>query len=422
MLRARLRYSWQTLAGDVSGGVIAALIALPYGLAMAALMGLPPVLGLFTSILTAPVTALLGRNPVLIGGTSTVTVPFIAEAVRFYGPGGAAKVTLVAAVFMMIFSVMRLGRWVSRVPHTVVTGFSCGIGAMMIISQLRIIFGIQAKAPAGASMFDQFLHAAAHLREARLQPLLLASLVIAISAGLSVRWPKAPAPLFGVTLAMLASQAFRLHEAEVGFLSLELPPFAGFAWSPRDVAAILPSGFGLAFVASINVLVTSRVVEHFRGWRRSAKMADADAELGAYGISNVAAGIFGAPLSVGIPARSLANVRCGGATRVSNVFHAVVLAAVLGLGSGVLAHIPLAALAGVTAWMGFCLLDWSAWRRIPQMKWSEAGSFLSTAILVLFMNAVAAIAAGCAIHFAGLAWQRFRPLPAATRQLARAGE
>jgi SulP family sulfate permease len=349
-------------------------------------------------------------------------VPFIAEAVRAYGPGGAAKVTLVAAVFMMIFSVMRLGRWVSRVPQPVVTGFSCGIGAMMVISQLRTILGIASKAPAGASMFDQFLHAASRLNEARLEPLLLAFLVIAISAGLSARWPKAPAPLFGVTLALLASQAFKLHEAEVGFLSLELPPFAGFAWSPRDVVAILPSGFALAFVASINILVTSRVVEHFRGWRRSAKMADADAELGAYGISNVAAGIFGAPLSVGIPARSLANVRCGGSTRVSNLIHAAVLAAVLGLGSGVLAHIPLAALAGVTAWMGFCLLDWSAWRRIPRMKWADAGAFLATALLVLFMNAVAAIAIGCSIHFANLAWQRLRAMPALNRQLARAGE
>ena len=58
-------YGWHDLAGDASGGAIAALVALPYGLALARLMGLPPELGLFTSILTAPVTSLLGRNPVL---------------------------------------------------------------------------------------------------------------------------------------------------------------------------------------------------------------------------------------------------------------------------------------------------------------------------------------------------------------------
>src|SRR3954447_1612583 len=74
----RFRYSYRELGGDLSGGFVAALIALPYGLAMAALMGLPPVLGVYTSLLTAPVTALLGRNPVLIGGTASATVPFLA--------------------------------------------------------------------------------------------------------------------------------------------------------------------------------------------------------------------------------------------------------------------------------------------------------------------------------------------------------
>jgi SulP family sulfate permease len=84
----------------------------------------------------------LGRNPVLIGGTASVTVPFIAMAVKSQGIGGAAKVSIVASVFMMAFCVMRLGRHISKVPHTVVSGFSCGIGAMMVISQLRILFGI----------------------------------------------------------------------------------------------------------------------------------------------------------------------------------------------------------------------------------------------------------------------------------------
>src|SRR5882757_8798981 len=136
------KYSWNALGGDLCGGLIASLVAFPYGLAMASLMGLPPVLGIFTSILTAPVTALLGRNPVLIGGTGSATVPFIAEAVRSQGIAGAAKVSIVAAVIMMAFCVLRLGRHISRVPQVVVTGFSCGIGAMMVLSQLDIILGL----------------------------------------------------------------------------------------------------------------------------------------------------------------------------------------------------------------------------------------------------------------------------------------
>src|SRR3977135_1035366 len=104
----KLRYSSRQFFGDSFGGLIAALIALPYGLAMASLMGLPPLLGIFTSILTAPILALLGRNPVLIGGTASATVPFIAMAVRTQGIGGAAKVSMVASVIMMGFCVLRL--------------------------------------------------------------------------------------------------------------------------------------------------------------------------------------------------------------------------------------------------------------------------------------------------------------------------
>jgi len=112
------KYSWKAFSGDVFGGFIASLIAFPYGLAMASLMGLPPILGVFTSILTAPITALLGRNPVMIGGVSSVTVPFIIVAVHDQGIGGAAKVSMVAAVLMLVFSTLRLGRFVPwcRIP------------------------------------------------------------------------------------------------------------------------------------------------------------------------------------------------------------------------------------------------------------------------------------------------------------------
>jgi SulP family sulfate permease len=128
--------------GDCSAELIAALIPLPYGLALATLIALPPVLGIVTSVATAPITAILGRNPFLIGGTATATVPFLTSAVQSQGIGGAAKVTIAASVIMMVFCVLRLGRHIAKVPNPVVSGFSCGIGAMMVVSQLGIILGL----------------------------------------------------------------------------------------------------------------------------------------------------------------------------------------------------------------------------------------------------------------------------------------
>jgi SulP family sulfate permease len=366
-------------------------------------MGLPPVLGIFTSILTAPVICIMGRNPVLIGGTASATVPFIALAARTHGIGGAARLSIMASVILIGFGLVRLGRYINRVPHAVVTGFSCGIGGMMLVSQLDIIFGVASPLTrSSGSAFGQLAAVVDHVADVRAVPLILGLSVI-VAATLSAKVSRhAPAPLIGVGLAVVVARFFGFHAKEVGSLPAMLPPLVGFSWNTKEVLATVPSAMGLAFVSAVNILITSRVVEHFRGRHQRMKPADADAELSAYGWANIVGGIFGAPPSIGIPARSLAVVRCGGTTRVSNLMHALFLVAILWLGSGFVQHIPIPALAGVTAWMGLCLLDWSAWSRLPKMSRLDASAFLMTALAVMSVNAVLAVAIGCSLY--GLHW------------------
>jgi SulP family sulfate permease len=219
------------LAGDVAGGAIAALVALPYGLALARLMGLPPELGLYTSILTAPFTSVLGRNPVLIGGTASATVPFFAAAVRAQGVGGSAKICLAASVFMMIFCVLRLGRHVAKVPHAVVSGFSCGVGAMMVILQLRTLLGLRA-APTGrsASTLSQLGSVLDDIAQTRWEPLFLGAIVIVTAHVAARRWPRSPAPLLGVILAAIVAAVIGWRDGPLGTSRrrfLRLPDLSG---------------------------------------------------------------------------------------------------------------------------------------------------------------------------------------------------
>jgi SulP family sulfate permease len=308
-----------------------------------------------------------------------------------------------ASVILIGFGLVRLGRYIANVPHAVVTGFSCGIGGMMLVSQLDIMFGVASPLTRSAgSGFGQLAAVLRHLKDVRAVPLILGLSVI-VAATLSAKLSRhAPAPLIGVGLAVLVARFFGFHAKEVGSLSAMLPPLVGFSWNMKEVLATVPSAIGLAFVSAVNILITSRVVEHFRGRHKRMKPADADAELSAYGWANILGGIFGAPPSIGIPARSLAVVRCGGTTRVSNLMHAVFLVAILSLGSGFVQHIPIPALAGVTAWMGLCLLDWSAWRRLPKMSRLDAAAFLVTALAVMSVNAVLAVTIGCSLY--GLHW------------------
>lgn len=405
MLRSRTKYSWERFAGDCAGGFIAALIALPYGLSMAALMGLPPILGVFTSIISTPVVVLLGRNSLLIGGTASATVPFIASAVHSQGIGGAAKISIVASVFMMCFCIMRLGRHASRVPIPVVSGFSAGIGALMVISQLNIVLGVH---PSPSEIpFVQLAFVIGQIGEMRWLPMAL-SLAVIIAAFISARIShRLPAPLVGVGVSFLVALFLHSHEPEVGSLRLGMPQFAGFSWTQHDVVTLLPSGFMLAFVSSVNLLLTSRTIEHFQGRHKPLLRADSDAEVGAYGIANLTVGIFGAPMSVGIPARSVAAIRCGATTRFANVMHAVMLLIFVRYGSGILAHIPIAALAGVTTYMGISLLDIGTWHRLGKMHLLDAAGFLVTVIGVLVSNAVIAVLAGTSLYVLHYAFKRF---------------
>jgi SulP family sulfate permease len=247
----------------------------------------------------------------------------------------------------------------------------------------------------------------------RWMPMLLASAVITGAWWGSRTWRRVPAPLVGVIAAILIARFMGMHEKEVGALPSQVPPFAGFSWTPSDVYTVVPSAFALALVSSVNLLITSRVIEHFRGVHHHVRKSDADAELGAFGIANIIAGTFAAPMSVGILARSLAAMRCGASTRVAGTIHALFLVAFLDLelGAGFVAHIPIAALAGVTAWMGICLLDGSTWRGLPRMRRVDAAGFLFTALAVLAINAVAAIAIGCLLYAGYHVYSRLRAEP-----------
>lgn len=92
---------------------------------------------------------------------------------------------------------------------------------------------------------------------------------------------------------------------------------------------------------------------------------------------------------------------------MSNIFHAVFILMFLGLGSQYISRIPIPALAGVTAYIGIRLLEWSTWRRLRRMRRVDALAFLGTAISVLIVNAVAAVAIGCCFYGIRYLYYRF---------------
>lgn len=93
---------------------------------------------------------------------------------------------------------------------------------------------------------------------------------------------------------------------------------------------------------------------------------------------------------------------------MSNLFHALFVLAFMTALAGLVAHVPISALAGVTAWMGFCLLEWSTWSRLTKMRRTDAVAFLLTASSVLVVNAAMAVAIGWSAYAVHWAFERMR--------------
>ena len=111
-------------------------------------------------------------------------------------------------------------------------GFSCGIGAMMFLSQLGVMLGVNAVVDRSSNnILYQSWRVVSRASETQSSALIISGVVI-IAAFLSTRFiPRAPAPLVGIIASVLIAGVFGLHEREVGKLPLEIPPFAGFAWT-----------------------------------------------------------------------------------------------------------------------------------------------------------------------------------------------
>jgi SulP family sulfate permease len=146
--------SFRNLHGDILGGVTAAVIALPMALAFGVASGAGAEVGLYGAIMVGLFAALFGGSPTLISEpTGPMTVVFTAVIAKLIasnpenGLAMAFTVVVMAGMFQILFGVMRLGKYVTLMPYSVISGFMSGIGIILVVLQFGPMLG-QA-APAG---------------------------------------------------------------------------------------------------------------------------------------------------------------------------------------------------------------------------------------------------------------------------------
>jgi SulP family sulfate permease len=390
------------LKGDLFGGVTAAIIALPMALAFGVASGAGAEAGLYGAVLVGLFAALFGGTPTLISEpTGPMTVVFTAVIVTMMAPDPATGLppengmamafttVMLAGAFQVMFGVLKLGRYVTLMPYTVISGFMSGIGFILIIIQLPGLLGF-ASPPGGVigSLKElPDLVAQPHAGELILGVLTLAILFLMPKAWRRFVPPQLLALVAGTLIAVWAigSSNYRaIGEIPSGLPSIQLPTF-----TPEQLRTIVIDALVLAMLGAIDALLTSVIADSL-----TRTQHDSDRELVGQGLGNLASGLFGGLPGAGATMGTVVNIQTGARTALSGLVRASILGVVVFGASGLVEDIPKAVLAGIAIKVGIDIVDWAFLRRAHRV--SIRGSLIMYGVIAMtvFVDLITAVGIG----------------------------
>ena len=398
------RINATNLKGDVFGGLTAAVIALPmalaFGIAVGNASGAPEVgaaAGLWGAVIIGLVASLFGGTPTLISEpTGPMTVVFTSVVISFASTAESPQkalamaftVGVLAGVFQILFGLFRLGRYITMMPYTVISGFMSGIGIILVLLQLAPFLG---QDPRGG-VIGTLSQLPALIQSTRPMELLLAVITLAIlwftPSGLKKFCPpQLLALVVGTLLAITAFQGAGLRtipEFSAKFPTLEMPDFSG-----GQIRMMVVNAAVLGMLGCIDALLTSVVADSLTRTEH-----DSNKELIGQGLANVAAGLFGALPGAGATMGTVVNIQAGGRTALSGVIRAMVLMLVVLLASPFASRIPLAVLAGIALKVGIDIIDWEFLKRAHHLSLKAAVITYGVILLTVLVDLITAVGIG----------------------------
>ena len=393
-------FSRQHWRGDLTGGLTAAVVALPLALAFgnAALGPGGAIYGLYGAIITGFLAALFGGTPAQVSGPTgpmSVTVAGVVSTLAAIGASrdladGEMLPLVMAAVVLggllqILMGVLRLGRYITLVPYSVVSGFMSGIGVIILTLQIGPLLGISSRG--GVLQSLQMVIRGFDPNPAALIVGLVTLLVVFTTPRRISQW--IPSPLLALvlitplSLLVFPEGLARIGTIPGGGLNFNLPN-----WQ-EHWPLLLRAGLVLAVLGAIDSLLTSLVADNISHTRHRSNR-----ELVGQGIANTVAGLFNGLPGAGATMRTVINIQSGGRTPLSGMTHSIVLLLLL-LGAGPLAEgIPTALLAGILIKVGLDIIDWGFLRRAHRLSMKTALVMWGVLLMTVFWDLIGAVVVG----------------------------
>lgn len=387
---------FNNLRGDIFGGVTAAIVSLPLALAFGIASGVGAEAGIYGAILVGFFAAVFGGTPTLISeptGPMTVIMAAVVTNMIAADPDNglamAFTVVMIAGVVQIIFGVLKLGRYITLMPYSVISGFMSGIGFILLIMQLAPMSGHDAP-PGGVIGMLSALPGL--LRDINFLELSLGLVTLAIifltPKKLASRLP--PQLIALIIISLLSVLLFDLEDIRrIGQIDISLPKLSLPVFDAQQITVMVLDGIVLGMLGCIDSMLTSVISDNLT---RSEHKSDK--ELIGQGVGNLFSGLFGGLPGAGATMGTVVNIQTGARSALSGIVRVLVLVVgVFGAGE-LLQFIPLAVLAGIAAVVGLNILDWSFIKRSHKVSWQSTLVMYAVILLTVFVDLIIAVGVG----------------------------
>lgn len=387
---------FDNVKGDVFGGLTAAVVSLPMALAFGVASGAGAEAGLYGAVLVGLFAALFGGTSTLISeptGPMTVVMTAVLTTLIADNPENgramAFTVVMMAGLFQIVLGTLKLGKYITMMPYSVVSGFMSGIGIILIILQLAPFLGHPSP---GGGVTGTLAALPDMITSIKPVEFILGAVTVAILFFAPKQWTRfVPAQLIALVVGTLLSLTVlgffdirRIGEIDLGLPSLIIPTFSWDQWNAMVVDALV-----LGTLGCIDALLTAVIADSLT--RQEHK---SDKELVGQGIGNLVSGLFGGLPGAGATMGTVVNIQTGARSALSGIVRALVLLVVI-LGAAKLTEsIPLAVLAGIAVRVGINILDWSFVKRAHRVSWNATFIMYGVMFLTVFFDLIVAVGLG----------------------------
>jgi sulfate permease, SulP family len=392
-------YRRADLPGDLVAGLTGAAVLVPQSMAYAQIAHLPPVVGLYASVVPLLVYAVLGRVPQLgMGPLASISI-LSAVGVAKLAPDTSTEFIALSATLAVIVGVVhlaigigRLGFLVRFLSEPVMAGFLAALGVLLIATQLGALTGVPISSTS-IRTYEVVRDWLEGLDGASLTTTALGvtSIVVLLVAK---RWRRLPSALLLIVVTSLAVLVLGLDEhgvAVVGAVPSGLATPANPPWSWHDVQVLLPTAFAITLISILEAMTLAREFAEEHGYDMNPNQ-----EIAAIGASNVAAGFFQGMVVTSAITRSTILDEAGARTQLSGALSALIVAPLLMFGTGTFRYIPICVLGAVViaAVLPFIKVHEAQrlWRVQRADFWVGILAFVGTLLLGLEVGVLLAVA------------------------------